>query len=83
MADHTPTFGDLCSAIAEGSVAATIDDAMYQLSAFELRRYLNRFRSLPDVCVVLDQSASPHSNPDSWSAPAQISLAQAEQAVFF
>ena len=75
MADRTPTLGDLCSAIAEGHIAATIDGAMYQLNAFELRRYLNKFRSLPDICAVLDQSSSPHSNSDSWSASTQISVA--------
>jgi hypothetical protein len=76
MADRTPTFGDLCSAIAEGQIAATIDDAMYQLSSFELRRYFNRFRSLPDICEVLNQSSSsPHPDAASWSATAQISVA--------
>ncbi len=76
MADRTPTFGDLCSAIAEGRIAATVDDAMYQLSAFELRRYLNKFRSLPDICEVLDQSSSsPHSDPVSWSVATQIFVA--------
>ncbi len=27
MADRTPTLGDLCSAIAEGHIAATLDGA--------------------------------------------------------
>jgi hypothetical protein len=76
MADRIPTFGDLCSAIAEGRIAATIDDAMYQLSAFELRRYLNRFRTLPDICEVLNQSSSsPHADSAGWSATAQIFVA--------
>lgn len=76
MADRTPTFGDLCSALAEGQIAATVDDAMYQLSAFELRRYLNKFRSLPNICEVLDQSSSsPHSDSVSWSAAAPIFVA--------
>jgi len=75
MADRTPTLGDLCSAIAEGQIAATIDGAMYQMSVFELRRYLNKFRSLPTISTALDQSSSPHSESDSWSASTQISVA--------
>ena len=75
MADRIPTLGDLCSAIAEGQIAATIDGAMYQMSVFELRRYLNKFRSLPTISTALDQSSSPHSESDSWSASTQISIA--------
>ena len=75
MADRTPTLGDLCSAIAEGQIAATIDGAMYQMSVFELRRYLNKFRSLPTISTALDQSSAPHSESDSWSASTQISVA--------
>lgn len=75
MADRIPTLGDLCSAIAEGQIAATIDGSMYKMSAFELRRYLNKFRSLPKISTVLDQSASSHADADSWSASGQISVA--------
>jgi len=69
MADRTPTLGDLCSAIAEGHIAATIDGAMYQLNAFELRRYLNKFRSLPlpTITGVLEQSPSSQSTSRHWS----------------
>jgi len=76
MADHTPTLGDLCSAIAEGHIAATIDGAMYQLNAFELRRYLNKFRSLPlpSITSVLDQSPATHPDSGNWPA-SQISVA--------
>ena len=74
MADRIPTFGDLCSAIAEGQIAATIDGTMYKVNAFEVRRYLNKFRSLPTISSVLDQSSSAHSNSDSRSA-SQISVA--------
>jgi hypothetical protein len=49
MADRVPTFADLCSAITEGSLAATIDGAMYAINALELRRYINKFRSLPII----------------------------------
>ena len=75
MADRIPTLGDLCSAIAEGQIAATIDGSMYKMSAFELRRYLNKFRSLPKISTVLDQSTSSHADADSWSASGQISVA--------
>ena len=67
MADHIPTLGDLCSAIAEGQIAATIDGTMYKMNAFEVRRYLNKFRSLPTI-------SSAHPNSDSRSA-SQISVA--------
>jgi hypothetical protein len=75
MADRIPTLGDLCSAIAEGQIAATIDGSMYKMSAFELRRYLNRFRPLPKISTALDQSPSAHPDSDNWSAPGQISVA--------
>ena len=75
MADRTPTLGDLCSAIAEGHIAATLDGAMYQLNVFELRRYLNKFRSLPlpTITTVLEQSPSSHSSSRNWPA-SQISI---------
>lgn len=75
MAEHIPTFGDLCSAIAEGEIAATIDGTVYKLSAFELRRYLNKFRSLPAISTALDQSSSSHLDSNSWSASSKISVA--------
>jgi hypothetical protein len=74
MADRIPTFADLCSAIAEGQIAAKSDGAMYQVNAFEIRRYLNKFRPLPTITTVPDQS-SPHSNPDNWSVSTQTSIA--------
>lgn len=52
MSDHIPTFADVCSAIAEGQLAVAIDGGMYQVNALELRRYLNRFRSLPAMSIV-------------------------------
>jgi len=75
MADRTPTLGDLFSAMAEGHIAATLDGAMYQLNVFELRRYLNKFRSLPlpTITTVLEQSSSSHSTSRNWSA-SQISI---------
>lgn len=75
MADHTPTFGDLCSAIAEGHVAATVDGGMYQLNALELRRYLNRFRPLPRISSATDPITSPHSDTETWTNSVQTSVA--------
>jgi hypothetical protein len=74
MADRVPTLADVCCAIAEGRIAATIDGAMYKLSASELRRYLNRFRSLPTISYTSDQNCS-HPDTDSWSVSARPSIA--------
>ena len=49
MPDYSPTYADLCSAIADGGVIATLDGSMYEVSAFELRRYFQKSRILPDV----------------------------------
>ncbi|GCF09378.1 hypothetical protein [Dictyobacter arantiisoli] len=47
MSDYVPTLADVCSAIAEGHLAAASDGATYQVNAFELRRHFNKRRSLP------------------------------------
>jgi hypothetical protein len=60
MADRIPTFADICSAITEGSLAATIDGAMYAVNVLELRRYLNKFRSLPVISPASIQVRPPH-----------------------
>jgi hypothetical protein len=57
MPDYTPTFADLCSAIADGGVIATLDGSMYEVNAFELRRYLNRSRILPGISSLRHQSS--------------------------
>lgn len=49
MPDYTPTFADLCSAIADGGVIATLDGSMYEVNACELRRYFHRASILPDI----------------------------------
>lgn len=71
MSDHIPTLADLCSAIAEGHISASIDGGMYQVSARELRRYFNRLRSLPSVASASssDSSAQP---ANSWSIAASL-----------
>ena len=75
MADRIPTFGDLCSAIAEGHVASTVDGGMYQLNALELRRYLNKFRSLPKASSATDSITSPHPDAETWTTSVQTSVA--------
>ncbi len=52
MPDYTPTFADLCSAIANGGVIATLDGSVYEVNAFELRRYFNKSRTLPGISSV-------------------------------
>ncbi len=58
MPDHTPTFAELCSAIADGGVIATLDGSMYEVNAFELRRYFNKSRTLPGISSVRQQTSS-------------------------
>ena len=68
MSDHTPTLADLCSAIAEGSIAATLDGATYQVSIYELRRYFNRHRSQPTPPTSGSQARFATDNTGNWSA---------------
>jgi hypothetical protein len=75
VSDRIPTFADICSAIAEGSLVATLDGTMYQINALELRRYLNKFRSLPTVATVLAQVSSSHRDSSNWSDSTQTSVA--------
>ena len=75
MADHTPTFADICSAIADGRIAATIEGSMYQINAYELRRYLNKFRSLPVISTTVGQDSSPDPDTHDWSVSVQTSVA--------
>lgn len=57
MPDYTPTFADLCSAIADGGVIATLDGSMYEVNAFELRRYFNKPRTLPGITALQHQQS--------------------------
>ena len=72
MSDRIPTLADVCSAIAEGSIVATLDGTMYQINALELRRYLNKLRSLPTVTT---EAAQISHDPGNWSDPTPPSLA--------
>lgn len=49
MSNYTPTFADVCSAIADGGLIATLEGSTYAVNAFELRRYFNRPRSFPTI----------------------------------
>ncbi len=56
MPDYTPTFAELCSAIADGGVIATLDGSVYEVNAFELRRYFSRARALPGISSSPEES---------------------------
>lgn len=75
MPDHIPTLADVCSAIAEGSIVATLDGTMYQINALELRRYLNKSRPLPAVTTAAVQTSSQHGGLSNWPDPSHTSVA--------
>ena len=74
MSDHIPTLADLCSAIAEGSIVATIEGSMYSVNAYELRRYLNKFRSLPTISSTIPLAITSLAESSNWSASTQTSV---------
>lgn len=65
MPDYTPTFAELCSAIADGGVIATLDGSVYEVNAFELRRYFNKSRTLPGISSVPEQSSRENGDADN------------------
>ena len=74
MSDRIPTLADLCSAIAEGSIVATLEGSMYTVNALELRRYLNTFRSLPTISSTISPALSSLADSSNWSASTQTSV---------
>lgn len=74
MVNRIPTLADVCSAIAEGHIPAAIDGHVYKVNALELRRYLNRSRSLPSISSVA-QDSSPHPDPSEWPSGTRTSVA--------
>ena len=74
MSDRIPTLADLCSAIADGSIGATLEGSMYTVNALELRRYLNTFRSLPAISSTTPSALSSLAESSNWSASAQTSV---------
>ena len=75
MSDYIPTLAEVCSAIVDGSIPATLDGSMYEVNAYELRRYLNKFRLLPTISSTTPQVLSSHTESGNWSASAQTSVA--------
>ena len=75
MSDRIPTFADLCCALVEGNIPATIDGSTYAVNALELRRYLNKFRSLPTISSNDSQMIALHKESGNWSTSAQSQLA--------
>ncbi len=75
MSDRIPTFADICSAIAEGHIATSTDGLTYQVNALELRRYLNKFRSLPTISASFTQDATQFSASDEWTTSVHTSVA--------
>jgi len=75
VSNHTPTFADLCSAIAEGAIDATLDGEVYQLSVYELRRYFNKSRTLPTLLSSDSPSLLASSDPANWPASIRTSVA--------
>lgn len=63
--DHNLTFGDICRAIAEGQLPASVDGSVYHVNALELRRYLNKFRPLPSLST-LPFPESLYSSMPNW-----------------
>ncbi|MBX5448679.1 hypothetical protein [Thermogemmatispora sp.] len=61
MSERVLTIADLCTAIAEGRIPATVKGSAYHVNALEVRRYLNRLRPLPYISV----RRSLHSSPES------------------
>ena len=74
MSDRIPTLADLCSAIADGSIVATVEGSMYTVNALELRRYLNTFRSLPTISSRHQTALSSLAESSNWSATVKTTL---------
>lgn len=74
MSDRIPTLADLCSAIADGSIVATLEGSTYTVNALELRHYLNTFRSLPTISSTTPSALSSLAESSNWSASTQTSV---------
>ena len=75
MSDRTPTFADLCSAIADGNIVATVDGSMYEVSVLEIRRYLNKVHSQQAHSGSDAQASLPGNNSRDWSASVRCFVA--------
>ncbi len=73
MFDRQPTLADICSAIEEGNLIATLDGSEYHINALELRRYLSRNSAQPSPVSL---SLLPLSEAvDLWDKSSQASIA--------
>jgi hypothetical protein len=73
MPSRTLTFGDICSAIADGQLAAASDGFVYKVNALELRRYFYKIRSLPSVPSIDASKTAFGPNSSKRSSPSQPS----------
>ncbi len=69
MPNYIPTFAELCSAIADGGVLATLDGSDYEVNAFELRRYFSKPSLLPGISALPQQLSQTGSDPESVPNP--------------
>ncbi len=75
MSDHVPTLADICSAIADGHIDASVEGDVYQLNARELRRYLRRLHSRSSATIPVAPEPMSSSETNLWAALARISVA--------
>ena len=75
MTDRTLTFGDLCCAIADGSLAATLNGSMYEINALELRRYLSGFFAAQTLSHSDSPTAPLSGDVQEWGASTPTSVA--------
>lgn len=75
MTDRTMTFGDLCCAIADGKIAATLNESMYEVNALELRRYFSRFLAAQSRPCSDPQAPAQGSSGQEWPASTHSSVA--------
>jgi len=68
VSDRTPTFADLCNAIADGSIVATLDGSMYEVRVLDIRRYLDRVHSQQTLSGSDTQASLPGNDLRKWFA---------------
>ena len=81
MFDQIPTLADVCSAIAEGRLAATSDGRSYEVSAFELRRYFNERCSFPPPLTYVQVLSACGFDANAFLF--LVCVAQASRALFY
>jgi hypothetical protein len=71
VSDRIPTLADLCTAIADGHVPASVDGSVYQVNVLELRRYFQALHSSETQSSLL----SSLSQLGTWSSSSRPSVA--------